>query len=710
MSNIGALEGGAFVTSLEGRRCTAVPKPGGGGGGEGGNNNNGGNGNANSNAGEQTSTSFSGGLSSLDINTNVLSVQAEATGSVESTTSSSLVQTAIPPPSRPTASFFLAQGQDNFIPPQVVAFAPENSSSASQAISPETSIPQEQSIPTVPAASSPAETPAESLASVTQDSDTDDNNAATLATIPTVPTATPAEAPLEPPAATPAEVTPPPATELQPPSATELAPNQGGAQVFTTIGTAGITEDAAAAANTAPTTNSVASVESSTGNAESTIAVAGGVIGGVALISLVAFLIWFWRRRVIRKRRSTLLTPLDIGPGPGGAGGRGEKGAYEINRGSIGPTPRAERIKASFDYNIKRIRSRFSRLMPSQGSNSLSSVNMNRGNSQFMEDTLRRQPTNASSTRRPQMTAKDKLSDWWSGVTAKASLGRGKSPEPADPFAAAREKKEVDLTKQPDFLTLLGMDERELEREAQKKRAGDSGRVSPASSKSDAAALGSSAPHFLSDLNLSFGNNEDPFSDANALAHNSAKPAPLVVSQANNPFSDANAIKPGPSTYVQNIRRSRGQSVDDRGPGPAGPSGLPMRGESVYRESVNSVDTYATRRNNKFRSDPFDLERPELLLRGQKTTSSNMSTAGSSVPPRLSDVPSADGLPRRPRMAHQRSESFTSKYSSGFSLGDWSDPGPDVGPAAGSRWDDSNQGNGRNSGGSQGSNGVGRAL
>ncbi|KAJ3560705.1 hypothetical protein NPX13_g9211 [Xylaria arbuscula] len=39
-----------------------------------------------------------------------------------------------------------------------------------------------------------------------------------------------------------------------------------------------------------------------------------------------------------------------------------------------------------------------------------------------------------------------------------------------------------------------------------------------------------------------------------------------------------------------------------------------------------------------------------------------------------------------PRPSHKRTESFTSKYSSGVSsMGEWSDPGPDVGPAAG-RW------------------------
>ena len=225
------------------------------------------------------------------------------------------------------------------------------------------------------------------------------------------------------------------------------------------------------------------------------------------------------------------------------------------------------------------------------------------------------------------------------------------------------------------------MDERELDREAQRRRASVSRKNNSAGSRDQ----------FLGGLNLSFGgsnsNLNDPFSDDNA-ARSSATPAPLAVSQANNPFSDANAISnpapvvPKPTTYVADIRRSRNQSVSGNGNPPPG---------GVVRESVASVESYTTRRNNKFRSDPFDLERPELLASARQAKASISSrVTENSQESRLSGGVGTGDI-RRPPGAHARSESFSSKYSSGVSMGDWSDPGPDVGPAA-SRKDGSDSG------------------
>jgi hypothetical protein len=252
-----------------------------------------------------------------------------------------------------------------------------------------------------------------------------------------------------------------------------------------------------------------------------------------------------------------------------------------------------------------------------------------------------------------------------------SSIGRGIGNNDIGNYSSSAEKR--DMSAQPDFLTLLNMDERELDREAQRRRASLSRRNGSAGS----------TDQFLGRLNLSFGS-DDPFSDANALAHTSAKPAPLVVSQGNNPFSDANAIRePKPSTYIADIRRSRGQSVSNNSTAGRQPSTM------YRRESAGSVSDFADRRN-KFRSDPFDLERPELLAgaRAAKNsiTSSMGATAGSdSRSSRVSGGVGTGGI-RKPAGAHTRTDSFTSKYSSGVSMGDWSDPGPDVGPAA-SRFD-----------------------
>jgi hypothetical protein len=434
-------------------------------------------------------------------------------------------------------------------------------------------------------------------------------------------------------------------------------------QIFTTIGTASASGDSASAETGSSTNGAVSAVPTSGSNSvQTTVAVAGGVIGGVIALSIIAFIIWWWRRRSLKKRRSTLLTPLTTDP----SFSKDEKGPYVINRGSIGPTPRAEKIRAAFNYNVRKIRGRMSQLVTRSGASS-PSVNMNRGNSQFIETVSTHSRGNSSVTNELNVTAKDRFLDWWSRLTADMNFNwrlRNEPNKTNDAFSRGMKQKGGD-SGSPDFLTLLGMDDGELDREAQRRRASISRKNGSASS----------ADHFLAGLNLNFGGSgDDPFSDANASSHNSAKPAPLVVSQPNNPFNDSNAIRepptavPKPTTYVADIRRSRGQSMTDattRAP------------STVYgRESMVSVESFSTRRN-KFRSDPFDLERPELLGSSQGSASSSIVGMAGSNASRGSDI-------RPPAGAHTRSDSFTSKYSSGvsgMSLADWSDPGPDIGPA-----------------------------
>lgn len=503
-----------------------------------------------------------------------------------------------------------------------------------------------------------------------------------------------------------------------------------GAALLTTISAPpGATDDgsstaAAAAAGNGDIGNPALSAVTNTPgtNPETTIAVAGGVIGGIAFLSLLAFLVWFWRRRMIKKRRSTLLTPLSADPSRfdrGGASGssgimrNGEKGEYVINRGSIGPTPRTERIKATFDYNFSRIKGRVGDMMASRSTNgSVSETNASRGN---IGGSAAANVSGGDSAKGRFMGFLGGIADTGAGLASKLRIGGSGGDATGRNEKRAMGMKNENTNGRPDFLTLLGMDERELERAAQnkknkKKRASmDRGRHGSNNSND-----------YLGRLNLNF---DDPFSDSNAIAHQSAKPAPLTVSQANNPFSDANEIRNNssnnnddypilkPTTYVADIRRSRGQN--DPPPN--------IRGESMYRDSVNTVNTVDTSaKRTRFRSDPFDLERPELLGRTtpKTVTSSNMSVAGSSNGPRLSDGTGSrlsggvgTGDIRRPRATHQRGDSLTSKYSSGVSMGDWSDPGPDVGPSAPQwgRGDDSPT-KGRRRSNSNGSTNVGRAL
>ncbi|KAI0453927.1 hypothetical protein F5B21DRAFT_265502 [Xylaria acuta] len=421
-----------------------------------------------------------------------------------------------------------------------------------------------------------------------------------------------------------------------------------------------------------------------TGNAistQTTVAVAGGVIGGLALISIIAFLLWFWRKRLMKKRRSTLLTPLSTGQ----ANGRGEKGPYIISRNSLGPTTIPEKVRAVVGYNYHRLRGRVNSLVTRSPK---PSVDLNRGNSQFG---LPGTPASRSAPRAgvstdDATTTKGRFLDWWGRLTEDGNLNwklrndpKGGRPNNDTYTSMSKVAQPRKKGSQPDFLTLLSMDE-------EQQRGADNNTAAGNSNPRRSQSLGND--HFLGGLGLNF-DIENPFSDSNAMSHDSAKVKPLAVlgPEASNPFSDANAL-PAPArpantsnagglaTYVQNIRRSRGYSVSAANTRPPSSTRMP----SMYRESRVSVETSDTRRN-KFRSDPFDLDRPELFAQSPE------SGPGPSTRSGYGGSNERVALPV-PRVAHARNESFTSKYSSGVSsMGEWSDPGPDVGPAAGRRWD-----------------------
>lgn len=299
----------------------------------------------------------------------------------------------------------------------------------------------------------------------------------------------------------------------------------------------------------------------------------------------------------------------------------------------------------------------------------------------------RKNSSSLSSRRDKDMTFKERIMGVWARFNG--SRAQDSMDDRNDIFAARgldggmKEKqapKTRPLTNKPDFLTLLNMDDGELDREAQRRRV--------------SRTRGGSEGSGLRGLSLDFG--QDPFSDANALPYSNPKAAPLVVSGANNPFSDANAIQapPKPSTYVNDIRHSRNLSMT--GSSAAGlskaydiqglrvannvsrpPSGATAAGphESFYvRDSAGSFDSFITKRD-KFRSDPFDLEQLS-------------SQVSDSMPSYLSRPPIAPSLPAP---AHTRNVSDgSSKYTSGISddtFDEWSDPGPDVGPGAQSIYD-----------------------
>ncbi|KAK2044296.1 hypothetical protein LZ31DRAFT_554408 [Colletotrichum somersetense] len=677
----GKLPGGAFITTFNGKRCTARPK--------GGNN-------TKSNNQQQRSTSTSQSTStSISISTSTSTPEAipppqtSAPPPVTTTTAAPL-----PPPPPPSAS--------TTQPPPAVLTTTSASTTSSSSPLPALPLPvttPSSITPPAPVVSNPLPAaPTTSLPSIV-----DAEPPATIPTfnnIPLIPvqSAPPTPAQLPPPASSSSSspvpvpvVLPPPApgtsqtdadavptppaaetspaflSDIQPsPSPTSSAgpgPGVGAISPSTPLnpGTA-----AGEASDDPPVSNGTPSGNSRSGGLATPVVIASSVVGAVVFLGLIGLLIWFWRKRILKRRRSTLLTPLSTEP----SFRRAEKAPYIIDRASLGPTPRSAKLKAALGYNFQRFLGQLGALV---SPNRDSSPAGNR--SQFMNVSQHRRNSSSLSNHtgpRDVVTTKDRVKDWWERLTADMNFNwrlRGTGNTDNDTFVPARDMKDRKAAAggQPDFLTLLGMDDREVEREAQRRRL----------SRGHGSA--GSADHFLGGLGLNFDNaaaNPNPFSDANAVRQDSAKPAPLTVANPDNdPFSDVNAIsapaaavKP-PSTYVADVRRSRGTSFGGGTTRPPSGSTYAPRLDSMYRDSVQSVESFATRRN-KFRSDPFDLERPELLGNRTTQTSSNYSQAGS-------------GAPRVPGSAHTRADSFSSKYSSGVSLDGWSDPGPDVGPSNG---------------------------
>lgn len=462
---------------------------------------------------------------------------------------------------------------------------------------------------------------------------------------------------------------------------------------------------------------------STSSNKNSTVAVAGGVIGGLAIIGLIAFFIWFWRRRILRKRRSTLLTPLGPNLNFGGLGG--EKGGYSSSQGGIGPNARSVKVKDSLRAQFTRVRGmgRNGSISSNYSHSSGRSVDMDRGNSQFMDTSPMingRKGSNASAMA-PGPSNDMSIKERVMGMLGRMRGERTESPPTMedrnrnDIFAARgiggsvksnnNTTKTRPLTNKPDFLTLLNMDDRELDREAQRRRV----------SRTRDGGGGS-----LGGLNLDFG---DPFSDANAIPR---KPGAFTVSAADNPFTDANAIAPKPSTYVNDVRRSRVMSagaasvdltrtydglhdlrvVNEVSRPPSNATGLVNNKNSMYyRDSAASLESFATKRN-KFRSDPFDLEplsymsdedRPRIPSgRYSSTGSINIQYQGT-----MAGGNNGAGIPNVPKLpaaAHTRNPSdLSSRYTSGISdvtFDEWSDPGPDVGPGAQGKWEASRRSSG----------------
>ncbi|CAG8972842.1 hypothetical protein HYALB_00001261 [Hymenoscyphus albidus] len=668
MSNPNLPAGFSFIT-VKGKQCTAIPKVQAAGAGGG------------------------GGGAQPPAAQNSTSVASTTTSTTSSTTAPATTSTPPPPPPPPPPPVAIpppATSPPVAIPPPPTAAPP--------AIPPPTAVPISEIPPTTsaPPPPPPATTPPAIVPPITPTQTPIPLPKATPKPPPSKPTPVPSPpvvVPQPPPSKTPAPTESPAPPVAVPQSDPPAKPTLLGSLPKTTLSTARATNPApkgtfppstpipdAAAGGKGPTDGGISS-----GPRTGVGPVIGGVFGAFALFALFAFLIFFIMRR--RRKRDSLLTPL----------GTGTRDEFYRDEKSGGPmstfdndndekwTAR-ERLKATavgLQMGLVGIGAKLKKTMTSR-SDSLS-VNLNRGNSQFLDGPVPTHSRNSSIYSNVQGPGfKDKATEWWANFRRQHMTMLA---EPEDPFVAARfanERKAQQLSNpSPDFSQLLGMDDRELQLQADR-RSGTG-----AESRSSLPSIGS-----LGSLGLNFKPLQDPFAD----------PKPnMGYDSRSNPFADPiSPPRPSiskPNNYVTNVRRSRGLSINNDTAAPASryPSTLAPSRDS-YRDTVFSAFTSTTRRG-KGRSDPFDLERPDLWRRTNNPNFDGPAVTGHSRAPSLTGGDGMNLYPvpiippnQNPASAYTQplgdrvksNATYESKYSSGVdSLDGWGDPGPDLGPGSG---------------------------
>ena len=348
------------------------------------------------------------------------------------------------------------------------------------------------------------------------------------------------------------------------------------------------------------------------------------------------------------------------------------------------------------------------------------SVNLKRGNSQFLDGPIQQHSRNNSSVlsnHTGHKTIRERLNEWWERFTESVHFNlrlRGRDRQSMAPFASARgmAESQANVNDPPNFSQLLGMDDRELQLQAERRRA----------------SISQSFPT-LGRLGLEYSGQAqaiaDPFADppANSITKGPNQPWALPNPSSKpdiNPFADPiNAPErsiPKQQTYIADTRRSRRLSIDTTNPNlpPSTshhsktnsvaltsryPSSIaPSRGS--YRDTVSSSISASTRKG-KGRSDPFDLERTELWPPKNKPMPMPLQRDSPKDPhpdplrmsrPRGQPTAERDSRASQARIVSAATpsnvsavETYGPKYSSGMSsLDEWGDPGPDLGSGSGS--------------------------
>lgn len=423
------------------------------------------------------------------------------------------------------------------------------------------------------------------------------------------------------------------------------------------------TSDGTLSGTQATTTSSSATLASSSTAAQpittathtsskSKMPMVAGILGGIAIIGIVGFILWFLRRR--RRRRDSFLTPLGSDPRD-----LSRSPSQSSNGEPISPI---EKIRSQVGSKFAVVASSLSGVKNRVTRGRNNGVNMDRGNSQFLEQIPQHSRQNSAfSGQQTPLTAKERFGEWFSRMKEESLfILRVKFPlkekDPPDSYYATREKHAHSSSSSinsnnADFSQLLAMEETEQRIESERRRQ----------SLANASNLGS--------LGLNFDN---PFADP---------PAKAQI----NPFADSAAVisTPQPSQhpasgYVADVRRSRGLSISQETSSRYPSTYAPDRDTYGYRDTYMSSNTNG--RKTKGRSDPFDLEKLQLEASNAPMPKSNNSLYMNGY-----NHATAAETNMRPRVVSDAvseassAGTYSSKYSSGALSGKWGDPGPDLG-------------------------------
>ncbi|KAI9052490.1 hypothetical protein LZ554_003834 [Drepanopeziza brunnea f. sp. 'monogermtubi'] len=364
----------------------------------------------------------------------------------------------------------------------------------------------------------------------------------------------------------------------------------------------------------------------------------GGVVGALWMIALGAFLFWFLRKG--RERRESLLTPLNICE---------RSSLYDEEGAFPGPTGRVSKWRTEIGYRTDRARNGGSDLIGnflafgaslrskvSRDKSDAPNVNLNRGNSQFIDGPIPQPRTINSvlSATAAHAIVKEKVADGWERLRKGGLFFWRKKAEPADPFAAARSEKHArGSNSSPDFNRFPGIDHSGLQRQAEHRRVSlthqsptlpQPGHLRPKPKASEDPFVGprpTAARH-------------SPTGSAKFKLFPDPTPKPTNLYSDPPPKTPPKAAIPKLNTYMSDVKRSRDQSIDAITPTSNhttatipiyhSPSTItsPAPSRDSYRDTVSNNFSENVRKG-KGGPDPFDLERAELW-KPKELTSSNL--------------------------------------------------------------------------------------